>query len=365
MRLHVLGFPHTELTREWEFCAFTARTRVFASMMDAAGWDVVTYAPGPSDARAPHVSLGTADDRARWFPTYSGGQAVFNDFNRDGPGWSEFNARAAAAIRERAKPGDVLCLTMGWTHSPVADALADLRLYPVETGIGYAGVWAPYRVFESYAWRHYLMSREKSDDVRFYDDVIPRAWELEDFPAGAGRGDYALFVGRLTRRKGPHVAADAAKRAGMRLVVAGQGVASAERGRIVTTEGLVLDGDVEYAGVVGPKERAELMGNATVLFAPTLYLEPLGGVVCEAQLAGTPTVTTDHGAFTETVTEGLTGYRCRTLAEFASGARAAAYLDRDIVRRNAIRRWTTDSVAPAFDRYLRRLATLNGAGWYA
>jgi glycosyltransferase involved in cell wall biosynthesis len=142
-------------------------------------------------------------------------------------------------------------------------------------------------------------------------------------------------------------------------------MASVEPGCITTTEGLRLEGDVEYAGVVGPEERAALMGGAVAVWTPTQYFEPLGGVAIEAQLVGTPVISSDWGAFVETVDHGLTGYRCSTLADYVAAGRAVGTISRRRVRARAMQRWTTSAVGPLWDAYFERLGTLWGAGWYA
>jgi glycosyltransferase involved in cell wall biosynthesis len=368
--IHVLGLPHTETTRDrFSFCAYTQKALKLAEMLTRRGHHVVLYAGAANDAQvSEHVPLVTRREQAAWFAGWDPAKSYWDPpraWETDTPWWTTFNERAVAAIRERAQPGDILSITMGSSHRPVADAVADLGVMAVETGVGYQGVWAPYRVFESWAWRHYLAAKAPADDVRFYDEVIPNYFEPGAFPRGTGGGGYYLFIGRLVGRKGPQIAAEACQRLGAKLVVAGQGALSWNRELIVCGDGTQLRGDLEYVGLVGPEERAQLMGEAIATFVPTMYLEPFGGVAVESQLTGTPAITTDWGAFTETVEPGSSGYRCRTLAEFAAAAAAASSLDRDWIRDHAIVTWSTDAIAPRFEAYFARLATLWGAGWYA
>lgn len=365
MRLHVLGMPFSETTRDWSHCAYTDRTRTFATMMTRAGFDTFLYAGENNDAEVTeHLPIVNRNEQREWWPDYEPKRDVFSDFS-DSEGWRTFNKRAVQAITERSEPGDILCLTMGTAQREVADGLP--QLFAVETGIGYSGVFAPYRVFESWAWRHYLAAREPTDDVRFYDETIPRAYEVADFPPGKGDGGYALFIGRLMARKGPHVAAMAAQRAGMPLRVAGQGVAEVKPGRITCTDGTVLEGDVEYLGVLGPQDRAEVMGKAVAVLVPTLYLEPFGGVSVESQLTGTPAVCSAWGGLVENVSPGM-GWLCNTLADFADALSKAALVDagwRRDIRAAAQMTWGTETIASRFVSYFGRLKSLEGEGWYA
>lgn len=361
-----MGYPFSETTDEWSQCAYSSRTKDFATMLIRAGLDVRLYAGEHNDAEVTeHIPLVTADERKTWWPNYQPKRDVFNDFDPNLPGWVEFNKRAAIAIRERAQKGDILAITMGYSHKPVADALADLPIQPVETGIGYSGIWAPYRVYESRAWQHFLAGKYPPDDMRAFDTVIPRGWLAEDFPAGDGSGGYALYIGRLMARKGPHVAADAAARAGVPLKVAGQGARSWSRSLIVCEDGTELRGDVEYLGVLGPKDRAAVMGAAVATLVPTQYFEPLGGVSIESQLTGTPAIVSNWGGLPENVVEGRTGFACNLLRDYVRGIERAATLDRAFVRQHALDTWSIEALAPRWIEYLDRLSTLWGSGWYS
>jgi glycosyltransferase involved in cell wall biosynthesis len=332
-------------------------------MLTSLGHEVYLYGGEVSEADGINVPVVDRAWQAQFFGQYDWARDSFNDFDPQTPHWTQFNARCVDEIRKRMEPGDFLGITMGHSQRPVMDALPTLT--PVEVGIGYSGILPDtHRVFESYAWQHHLAGVYRNDDVRFYDTVIPNSFEVADFPAGLG-GDYFLYIGRFIPRKGPHIAAETTARVGMPLVMAGQGIVRSAPGRFEGTDGYVVEGEhVSHVGVVGPQRRAELMGGARAVFVPTTYLEPFGGVAVEAMLCGTPVITTDWGAFTETVKSGVSGFRCRTLAEFVQAAHDAGDLNREDVRTHALR-YSTDVVRHEYDAYFRRLATLQGEGWYA
>jgi glycosyltransferase involved in cell wall biosynthesis len=272
-------------------------------------------------------------------------------FNPRLPHWEKFNKKAAKEIRKRIEKQDFICLIGGGSHQPIAMALPEFM--NVEFGVGYSGVFANYKVFESYAWMHSVYAQHRdaaTADGNFFDAVIPGYLEPDMFPMGKGDGDYYLYIGRMVQRKGVDIAAHICKTIGARLILAGPGDHRPNYG--------------EYIGNVGPEKRAELMGGAIATFVPTLYIEPFGNVNIESQACGTPVITTDWGAFTETVVEGVTGYRCRNVEEFILATQNVKNLDRQKIRDRAISLYSVDVIAKQYERYFERLMTLWGEGWY-
>jgi glycosyltransferase involved in cell wall biosynthesis len=104
-----------------------------------------------------------------------------------------------------------------------------------------------------------------------------------------------LAAGRLTPEKGFADAIDAARAAGLPLVIAGDGPHAAElRAR--------ADGaDVRFTGVLGPVELAALRRQAGAAVVPSRFAEILPLAALEAMAAGVPLAAADAGGLSEAV----------------------------------------------------------------
>jgi glycosyltransferase involved in cell wall biosynthesis len=372
--IHLVALPHTTLTEKDASCAYSMKVLKAVPMMRAQGCHVILYGPDEIDCEPDeHVVITTEADRLRWGYGGPTGYDTTKAFEWDAgqPYWFESTTRAIDAMRERL-PRDrrehYIWLATS-TQSAIPDAVAGPRWnnpLTLEWGVGYIGIdTRGHAAFESYAWMHQVYGIRGIGDGRAFDQVIPNFFDVTQFRVTRKPTcDYVLFIGRIIQRKGPHVALEIAKRIGLPLVVAGPGAVEVTEGRIVGVDGVVLEGDVLHAGIVGFAERNELMSNAAATIVPTLYIEPFGGVAVEAMLAGSPVIASDWGSFTEIVTPDV-GARFRTPSQGAAAFGTVQKLNRKDIRRSAKARFSQEAVGPMFMRWMDQLDTLWGEGFYA
>lgn len=376
-RLHLVSLPHTTLTEKHLTCAYTQKLVKFAKMMLALGYEVYLYGADECDTPSTeHIVVTTQQDRKRWGfgDGFDTAQTPFL-WDANVIYWKQMNSRVIRELKKRVNydspQDDMILLIAGWAQQPIAAGLPEFMA--VEWGVGYEGIFTRHCAFESYAWMHHVYGLQKTVNGRAYDAVIPNFFDPADFihPSsfrGAPKADYLLYIGRLIHRKGPHVAAEIARRVGMPLVVAGPGDIRREDGRWLIREAgadVELVGEIEYVGEIGRADRARLMGRATATIVPTLYIEPFGGVAVESMMAGTPVIASDWGSFTEIVEPGLTGERFRTLREGAEAVEAVKHYNPLLVRGWAEGRFGLEAVGQQFDHWFLSLQTLWGEGWYA
>lgn len=358
--LHLLSLPHTSTTREYTACAYTSKCRRFADMMSTLGYDIYIYGGPENEAECKeHIVVASEDDQKRWFGDFDYHKSFFpitwgvNDVH-----WVEMNCNIIREMGKRIGPDDLILITAGVCQKMVADAFPNKA---IEWTIGYPGVFAGFRVYESYPWLHYVQGSQKNDYGQFFDAVIPNYFDPNEFEFREKKDDYYVWIGRFMPRKGPDIAVEATRRLGAKLVMAGQGVESNTTVDGLTTlvdqNGFKVSGShIEHIGHVNIEERSELLAGAKGVFVPTTYLEPFGGVHVEAMMCGTPVITTDFGVFPSTVIHGEVGYRFSTIGEATYFAGQVENLDNQKIRDYAVNNFSMDAVKYKYDDYFQQVA---------
>lgn len=199
--------------------------------------------------------------------------------------------------------------------------------------------------------------------------VLPIPVDPKRYEAGATapKGDFLLFLGRVSPHKGALEAAAFARAAGSRLVLAGPSWDREYLDLIMSGYGDVVD----PVGEVGGQARSRLLAAARavlVLSQPTqgpwggTWCEPGATVVSEAAASGTPVVATANGCLPEIVPPvgAIVDYGTRFDPHEARKV-LARLPSADAVRAAAAERWGHVGIAERYARIYREV--LAGASW--
>jgi len=289
---------------------------------------------------------------------YPGRDWKRNVFTHDANDYAHqtYNARTIPEIQKRKQPGDFIIPFWGWPQKPIVDAHNDI--VSVEPAIGTLNIpCTQHSIFASYAVMHHTYGKH-SMEPRWYDAVVPHYFDLNDFEFNEFPKDYFLYMGRIIYKKGVDIAIEMTKRLGAKLIVIGQG-------DLTTICGSDIPDHVKSFPAVEPRLRTEFMRNAKALIVPTYYCEPFGMVVVEALMCGTPVISTDWGAFTETNLHGITGFRCRSIEQFVWAGKNIDKIKRKDCRDWAVNNYSLERVAPMYQEYFESLSTIfNGKGGF-
>ena len=137
--------------------------------------------------------------------------------------------------------------------------------------------------------------------------VVKPNYVSPDPGEGAGQGDFALFVGRLTPEKGitpllkawPEVFAET----GVKLKIMGSGPMKPE-----VEEAAGRASGMEYLGQVESRQEVyETIGAARALIFPSVWYEGQPRIIIESLAKGTPVLASRLGSMAEMVADGKTG----------------------------------------------------------
>jgi glycosyltransferase involved in cell wall biosynthesis len=334
MRIALIGPPFIEIPprRYGGTELFIAN---LASALQINGHDVTVYGNGES---SPACTLKWRYARSEWPPD---GTIRTTLKNADHTAWA---MRDAATYADVIHLNDVVGLpftmftnvpTVLTIHHPHEPALSEQYLrYPQADYVAIA---------------RWLAQIEPMPRMHVVHHGIPTgAYTFAD-----QKEDYVAFLGRMAPCKGPHLAIEAARRAGARLKLAGE-VQHLFQEYWEEKVRPLIDGDqIEYIGEADFATKNALLSAARAVLFPIQWQEPFGLVLVEAMACGTPALAFPGGAVEEIVVNGVNGWICSDLDDMARRMRSIA-IDPAECRASVDARFSIDQMAGRYEDIYER-----------
>jgi glycosyltransferase involved in cell wall biosynthesis len=183
---------------------------------------------------------------------------------------------------------------------------------------------------------------------------IPNALDFSVYPFRPKRGDYLLFLGRLSPDKGAHRAVAVAMEAGLPLKIAGKKRDPKEHQYFAEFVEPHLGDGIEYLGEVTHGEKVELLEGARATLFPIEWEEPFGLVMIESMACGTPVIATRFGAVPEVIEHGRSGIIVDDYRIIPAALEEADALDPVALRRYAEERFSPERMVGGYAAAFRQ-----------
>ncbi len=185
--------------------------------------------------------------------------------------------------------------------------------------------------------------------------AVYNAIDVLSYPFQAQKDDYLLFLARISSDKAPHLAVQAARRAGRRLIIAGK-VDPVDFPYFTAAIAPLIDGQqIVYVGEADARMKRELYRKAHCLLMPIIWDEPFGLVLIEAMACGTPVIAFNRGAVPEIVRHGETGFVVDTVDEMTDAIRHVPEIDPRRCRQHVARHFDAPVMADGYLRLYRHI----------
>jgi glycosyltransferase involved in cell wall biosynthesis len=194
--------------------------------------------------------------------------------------------------------------------------------------------------------------------------VVRNGIELERFPLATGKRNHLLWLGRFCQEKGAHLAIQAARKAGLPLVLAGKVYPFSYHQQYFRREiapHLEKRESVRLVEAPTSAEKMQLLSHARALLVPSLADETSSLVAMEAAACGTPVIAFRRGALPEVVRHGVTGFLVESVEEMAQAVQRVDEIRPEACRHHAEQSFSAARMAEEYEQLYFRVLTMSGA----
>lgn len=206
------------------------------------------------------------------------------------------------------------------------------------------------------------ISKQARSEVPFalnFTGIVHHGLPLEKFPLSEEESQpYFAWLGRIMPEKGAHLAIEAAKLAGVPLILAGnidhhlqESVDYFEQ----QVKPHIDDDQICYIGPVNMEQKIDLLSHARGLLNPITWEEPFGMVMIEAMALGCPVITFARGAAPEIVVHATSGFIVHDVQEMVQFMVRVEELDRTQVRAHIEQNFSARAMVEKYTKLYKKV----------
>ncbi len=195
-----------------------------------------------------------------------------------------------------------------------------------------------------------------------YAGVVYNGLDLEAHPWNKDKDDFVVFLGRCNPEKGPELAVEVAKRAGVRLVMIVKRSEPAEHDHWEKEVAPRLTGDEELIFDATHELKNDLLARARATLFPIQWPEPFGLVMIESMACGTPVLAMAKGAAPEVVVDGKTGFLTDTVDEMVEAVGRIDEISPETCRQHVVENFSAEAMVEKTEKILEQVAAEGSPG---
>jgi len=211
--------------------------------------------------------------------------------------------------------------------------------------------WKPFYYYKNEFKPIFVSKSEKKIcPIKFKNSwVIYNSIDTSQFSFNPQPKEHFIWIARLSPEKGAPAAIKIAKKAGVKLLLAGQ-IQSHHQVYFDKEVKSLLDKDIQYVGELSQEQLSGFYGSAKGCLYPITWEEPFGLVMAEAMACGTPVIVFDRGSAREVVKDGETGFVVKNINEAVGAVKKIDQIDRNDCRKWVEQNFTIEKMVDEYEK---------------
>lgn len=189
-----------------------------------------------------------------------------------------------------------------------------------------------------------------------YIGTVYNGIELKNFKFNKKPKDYFVLAGRFVPEKGIDLAILAAKKAGVKLKLAGGPAEGEYWERKIRPH---LGKQIEYVGMLSYFQMGQFYGQGKALLAPIRWEEPFGLYFIEAMACGTPVIAFPRGSAPEVIKNQRTGFLVKNLNEMVKAIKKIDQIQRKDCRKWVESNFTLETMVENYEKVFYKISEKN------